>query len=40
MVKRPTDAIPISYRWVFIKKFNKHGDLPKYKGRLVAKGCS
>ena len=40
LVKRPTDAIPISNRWVFIKKFNKHGNLLKYKGRLVAKGCS
>ena len=39
LVKRPTDAIPISNRWVFIKKFNKHGDLLKYTGRLVAKGC-
>jgi transposase InsO family protein len=40
LVDKPTDAVPISNRWVFIKKYNKKGDLLKYKGRLVAKGCS
>lgn len=43
LVEKPTDTIPISNRWnrwVFIKKYNKSGDLLKYKGRLVAKGCS
>lgn len=40
LVEKPTDAIPISNRWVFIKKYNKQGDLLKYKGRLVAKGCA
>jgi hypothetical protein len=40
LVDKPTDTIPISNRWVFIKKYNKDSDLLKYKGRLVAKGCS
>jgi hypothetical protein len=40
LVDKPTDTIPISNRWVFIKKYNKDGNLLKYKGRLVAKGCS
>ena len=39
-VKRPADAVPISNKWVFVKKFNKEGQLLKYKGRLVAKGCT
>ena len=38
LVKKPADAIPISNRWVFTKKFSKDGDLLRYKGRLVAKG--
>jgi hypothetical protein len=40
LVDKPKDAIPISNRWVFIKKYNKNGNLLKYKGRLVAKGCT
>jgi transposase InsO family protein len=39
LVKPPADAIPINNKWVFTKKFNKDGDLLKYKGRLVVKGC-
>ena len=35
-----TNVIPISNRWVFIRKYNKKGDLLKYKGRLVVKGCA
>jgi hypothetical protein len=30
--------MPISNKWVFTKKYNKTGDLLKYKGRLVVKG--
>ena len=40
LVKKPADAIPIANKWVFTKKFGKDGDLLKYKGRLVAKGCA
>jgi hypothetical protein len=40
LVEKPTDAVPITNRWVFTKKYNCQGDLLKYKGRLVAKGCS
>ena len=35
LVSKPADAIPISNRWVFAKKYNKNGDLLKYKARLV-----
>ena len=40
LVECPSDAIPIGNKWVFIRKYNKMGELLKYKGRLVAKGCS
>jgi hypothetical protein len=40
LVKRPADAVPISNKWVFLKKYSKDGELLKYKGRLVAKGCA
>src|SRR5882757_2638359 len=40
LVDKPADAVPISNKWVFLKKYNKLGDLLKYKGRLVAKGCA
>ena len=26
LVEKPADAIPISNRWVFVKKYNKYGD--------------
>jgi hypothetical protein len=40
LVDKPEDAIPISNKWVFLKKLNKNGEIIKYKARLVAKGCS
>ena len=40
LVECPTDAIPIGNKWVFLRKYNKLGELLKYKGRLVAKGCA
>src|SRR5882757_11279289 len=40
LVDKPADAVPISNKWVFLKKYNKLGDLLKFKGRLVAKGCA
>ena len=35
LVDKPANTILISNKWVFTKKFNKNGDLLKYKGRLV-----
>jgi len=40
LVDPPASAVPINNKWVFTKKFNKNGDLLKYKGRLVVKGCA
>jgi hypothetical protein len=40
LVDKPIDAVPISNKWVFNKKYTKAGDLLKYKGRLVVKGCA
>lgn len=40
LANTPTNAVPIANRWVFTKKYNKFGDLLKYKGRLVVKGCA
>lgn len=40
LVECPSNAIPIGNKWVFLQKYNKYGELLKYKGRLVAKGCS
>jgi transposase InsO family protein len=40
LVDYPMDAIPITKKWVFAKKYNKDGDLLRYKGRLVVKGCA
>ena len=38
MVKAPEDAVPLTNKWVFTKKFGSGGELLKYKGRLVVKG--
>src|SRR5258708_5260212 len=32
-------AIPLTNKWVFIKKRDKEGKITKYKARLIAKGC-
>src|SRR6202453_3692744 len=40
LVEKPADAIPVPNKWVFIKKYNKDGDLLRYKARFVAKGCA
>lgn len=40
LVSKPADAILIANKWVFMKKYGKDGDLLKYKGRLVVKGCT
>ena len=39
MVEHPKDAKPISNKWVFVRKFDKEGNLLKYKARLIAKEC-
>jgi len=37
LVDKPADAILISNKWVLMEKYNKAGNLLKYKGRLVVK---
>ena len=39
LVDKPVDTVPISNKWVFIKKYSKLRELLKHKARLVAKGC-
>ena len=31
LVNKPTEDVPISNKWVFLKKFNKDGEIIKYK---------
>ena len=38
LVDKLSDATPIANKWVLTKKYNKEGELIKYKVRLVAKG--
>ena len=33
-------AIPLANKWVFVQKYNKMGELLKYKACLVIKGCA
>jgi hypothetical protein len=40
LVETPEDAIPLTNKWVFAKKYRRGGELLKYKGRLVVKGCA
>jgi len=40
LVNCPSDAIPIPNKWVFLKKYNKQGELTKQKAHLVVKGCA
>ena len=40
LVSCPKDAVPITNKWVFLTKYNKQGELRKYKACLVAKGCA
>ena len=39
-VQKPPDAVPITNKWVFIKKRNKEGEVVRHKARLVVKGCA
>jgi hypothetical protein len=38
LVNKPPDAIPIANKWVFIWKWNKQGEVVRYRARLVMKG--
>jgi hypothetical protein len=42
LVQKLLDAIPITNKWLFVKKTNNLGqiEIKKYKARLVIKGCS
>jgi hypothetical protein len=42
LVQKLLDAIPITNKWLFVKKTNNLGqiEIEKYKARLVIKGCS
>ena len=39
-VPKPPDAVPITNKWVFVKKWNKEGEVVRHKARLVVKGCA
>ena len=39
LVEKPVDAIPLTNKWVFVKKRDKEGRIIKNKARLVVKGC-
>jgi hypothetical protein len=39
LVDCPPDAIPIPNKWVFLKKYNKEGNITKFKAWLIVKGC-
>jgi hypothetical protein len=38
LVPKPPDAKPIGCRYIFTKKLDEHGNVARYKSRLVAKG--
>src|SRR6202789_4023968 len=38
LVQKPPDAVPISNKWIFFNKWNKEGEVVRYRARLVAKG--
>ena len=40
LVDCPLDAVLIPNKWVFLKKYNKQGEITKHKARLVVKGCA
>ena len=40
LVEKPPDVVPITNKWVFVRKRNKLGEIVKYKARLVARGYS
>ena len=40
LVDAPENRKPVSNKWVFVRKYDKNGNLQKYKARLVARGFS
>ena len=40
LISCPKDTVPITNKWVFLTKYNKQGELIKYKAHLVTKGCA
>jgi hypothetical protein len=40
LVKKPPGVIPITNKWLFVKKTDNQGLIQQYKARLVIKGCS
>ena len=40
LVDPPEGRVPVSNKWVFNRKYDKDGNLQKYKARLVVKGYS
>ena len=38
LVKLPEDRKPVGSRWMFKVKRNEHGEVERYKARLVAQG--
>ena len=36
----PNGVKPVGYKWVFVRKRNKKGEITRYKARLVAQGFS
>jgi len=40
LMEAPKNRKPVTNKWVFVRKYNKEGELLKYKARLVARGFS
>lgn len=40
VIRTPDDVQPVGHKWVFVRKRNEHGEIVRYKARLVAQGFS
>ena len=40
IIRTPYNVKPVGYKWVFVRKRNEHGEIVRYKARLVAQGFS
>ena len=40
IVRTPYDIKPVGHKWVFVRKRNGHGEVVRYKARVVAQGFS
>lgn len=40
LVDLPAGRVPIKSKWIFKRKTDSHGNVTRYKARLVVKGCS